>query len=49
MTYCSDWPWVPKLRPGDRPDIRGSLLATRPEFAPQAAQAGFEISGIRIE
>ena len=46
MTYCSDWPWVPKLKPGDRPDIRGSLLATRLEFAPQA---GFEISAIRIE
>ena len=51
--YCDDWPWVPKLKPGMKPDIR-RLACMRLEFGtalyaiPNSPKA-FEISSVRVE
>lgn len=52
--YCGDWPWVPKLRPGDRPDV-GRPVCIRLSFgawlygADAAKPQGFELESIRVE
>ena len=52
-TYCGDWPWVPKLKPDTKPDIR-RLACMRLEFGtalyaiPNSPKA-FEISSVHVE
>ena len=51
--YCGDWPWVPKLKPDTKPDIR-RLACMRLEFGtalyaiPNSPKA-FEISSVHVE
>ena len=37
--YCGDWPWVPPLKPGTRPDVR-HLACMRLEFSAVAWAPG---------
>ena len=51
--YCGDWPWVPKLRPGVKPDAR-RLACMRLEFGTSlyrdlASRKVFEVSSVRVE
>ena len=51
--YCGDWPWVPKLRPGVKPDVR-RLACMRLEFGTAlyrdpASRKTFEVSSVRVE
>ena len=51
--YCGDWPWVPKLLPGVKPDVR-RLACMRLEFGTalycnHASRKSFEVSSVRIE
>ena len=51
--YCGDWPWVPKLLPGVKPDVR-RLACMRLEFGTSlycdpASRKVFEVSSVRIE
>jgi hypothetical protein len=51
--YCGDWPWVPKLRPGVKPDVR-RLACMRLEFGTSlysdpASRKAFEVSSVRVE
>ena len=51
--YCGDWPWVPKLKPNTKPDVR-RLACMRLEFGtalyddPSSPKA-FEISAVSVE
>ena len=51
--YCGQWPWVPPLKPGTKPDVR-HLACMRLEFGaslygnPDSPKA-FEVSSVRIE
>jgi hypothetical protein len=51
--YCGEWPWVPPLKPGTRPDVR-HLACMRLEFgaslygSPDSPKA-FEVSSVRVE
>ena len=51
--YCGEWPWVPPLKPGTRPDVR-HLACMRLGFgaslydSPDSPKA-FEVSSVRIE
>ena len=51
--YCGDWPWVPKLLPGVKPDVR-RLACMRLEFGTSlyrdpASRKAFEVSSVRVE
>ncbi|MBQ3290526.1 MAG: hypothetical protein IJH50_14080 [Kiritimatiellae bacterium] len=51
--YCGDWPWVPKLLPGVKPDVR-RLACMRIEFGTSlycdpASRKSFEVSSVRVE
>ena len=51
--YCGDCPWVPKLRPGVKPDVR-RLACMRLEFGTAlyrdpASRKAFEVSSVRVE
>ena len=51
--YCGDWPWVPKLKPNTKPDVR-RLACMRLEFGTAlyddpASQKAFEISSVSVE
>jgi hypothetical protein len=51
--YCGDWPWVPKLRPGVKPDVR-RLACMRLEFGTAlyrdpTSRKTFEVSSVRVE
>ena len=51
--YCGDWPWVPKLLPGVKPDVR-RLACMRLEFGTSlycdpASRKTFEVSSVRVE
>jgi hypothetical protein len=51
--YCGDWPWVPKLKPNTKPDVR-RLACMRLEFGTAlyddpTSQKAFEISSVSVE
>ena len=51
--YCGDWPWVPKLKPDTKPDVR-RLACMRLEFGTAlygdpASPKAFEISSVSVE